>query len=814
MISRGPGHIIRRSARTKVRKASLAGDGGGHRFPATRRTKTALSQSTSSLDDLGAGQDDPIGFERRISGQSVTSLNSDQASDDYHTPVSSTASISPLPGKTPLPSPPGQYIDEPSSRGPGPRPRLSGASSTASRPDSVVSNSSLLDAYVTDEPASMGDWPEDEGTASPTNQPSPPTSPQKQRREPMLQAPPEIVASPPRGDSAAAILQPDFGSKSKEGYLGVPPAAMGSIKPRKSRSSEDVPQAEQTSPERERKTPTPSPPLIQTTFSEDSHSPPTASPISGPMSAPPVSHLSPFGRHAGQKEKKSTWAKLGLSEKSKKEKGKGKDKLADVVYEATKREKEREREGKDSSGGFLSGLFGSSKSRKHEAEVEAAAAAAAAAVAARPSTAQAYLAQAQHAFQQPSPTASAAWINGHYTNFYRLPIHVERAIYRLSHIKLANPRRPLYEQVLISNLMFWYLGVINKPQGQHGGPLTGQQAMAAAEAANGGPFHDDRPTMQHGPQDQQQSPHDEEEEEEEAEAGDVRRRADQKRGPGRPGQYDRHTEDEGRTLQQHAGRPTSHPSSQGSAAGREDGSRRSAPPAMRRYPSDDDGVGSRFDDDDVEEDDGRSAPAATSGPVSGKRSPVGGAGGGFEVVARHRGAAGDPQAIGEFGHAGAPASTTDRLGKRTSPPESSWLSSGHQHNGDPADEGAYHRQSGDQQRHHGAESGGRPREGKQMYQAQQYSPSSVASSPPPKRERGSSLPTSQPPPPPSPERQRNLYVRTTDEGPGMVPLQQRSPANYGPSGPRPPSKRPGGGPTSAPPRSGRDGRQHQEVGGW
>jgi Activator of mitotic machinery Cdc14 phosphatase activation C-term len=49
-------------------------------------------------------------------------------------------------------------------------------------------------------------------------------------------------------------------------------------------------------------------------------------------------------------------------------------------------------------------------------------------------------------------------------NYSRYPIHVERAIYRLSHIKLANPRRALYEQVLISNLMFWYLGVINKTQ--------------------------------------------------------------------------------------------------------------------------------------------------------------------------------------------------------------------------------------------------------------------------------------------------------------------------------------------------------------
>ncbi|KAF7728081.1 hypothetical protein EC973_006719 [Apophysomyces ossiformis] len=51
-------------------------------------------------------------------------------------------------------------------------------------------------------------------------------------------------------------------------------------------------------------------------------------------------------------------------------------------------------------------------------------------------------------------------------NQNRLPIHVERAIYRMSHIKLANPRRPLQEQVLISNLMFWYLSIISSQQTQ------------------------------------------------------------------------------------------------------------------------------------------------------------------------------------------------------------------------------------------------------------------------------------------------------------------------------------------------------------
>ncbi|KAI9246468.1 hypothetical protein BDA99DRAFT_526944 [Phascolomyces articulosus] len=41
----------------------------------------------------------------------------------------------------------------------------------------------------------------------------------------------------------------------------------------------------------------------------------------------------------------------------------------------------------------------------------------------------------------------------------RLPIHTERAIYRLSHMKLTNPKRPLRQQVLISNFMFAYLSL-------------------------------------------------------------------------------------------------------------------------------------------------------------------------------------------------------------------------------------------------------------------------------------------------------------------------------------------------------------------
>lgn len=45
---------------------------------------------------------------------------------------------------------------------------------------------------------------------------------------------------------------------------------------------------------------------------------------------------------------------------------------------------------------------------------------------------------------------------------HRYPPHIERAIYRLSHLKLGNPKRPLIQQVLLSNFMYAYLNLINQ----------------------------------------------------------------------------------------------------------------------------------------------------------------------------------------------------------------------------------------------------------------------------------------------------------------------------------------------------------------
>ena len=47
-------------------------------------------------------------------------------------------------------------------------------------------------------------------------------------------------------------------------------------------------------------------------------------------------------------------------------------------------------------------------------------------------------------------------------NWTRFSILEERAIYRMAHIKLANPKRPLYSQVLLSNFMYSYLAKVQQ----------------------------------------------------------------------------------------------------------------------------------------------------------------------------------------------------------------------------------------------------------------------------------------------------------------------------------------------------------------
>ncbi|KXS99660.1 hypothetical protein AC578_9900 [Pseudocercospora eumusae] len=64
-------------------------------------------------------------------------------------------------------------------------------------------------------------------------------------------------------------------------------------------------------------------------------------------------------------------------------------------------------------------------------------------------------------------------------NWTRFSILEERAIYRMAHIKLANPRRALYSQVLLSNFMYSYLAKVQMMHPQ-------MQIPAAQRAAQRG----------------------------------------------------------------------------------------------------------------------------------------------------------------------------------------------------------------------------------------------------------------------------------------------------------------------------------------
>ncbi|KAK4197335.1 hypothetical protein QBC40DRAFT_106087 [Triangularia verruculosa] len=69
-------------------------------------------------------------------------------------------------------------------------------------------------------------------------------------------------------------------------------------------------------------------------------------------------------------------------------------------------------------------------------------------------------------------------IDYHWTRF---PIIEERAIYRMAHIKLANPRRPLHSQVLLSNFMYSYLAKVQAMHPQLNVPISPQQKRQEEE---------------------------------------------------------------------------------------------------------------------------------------------------------------------------------------------------------------------------------------------------------------------------------------------------------------------------------------------
>ncbi|RFU35093.1 hypothetical protein B7463_g1223, partial [Scytalidium lignicola] len=66
-------------------------------------------------------------------------------------------------------------------------------------------------------------------------------------------------------------------------------------------------------------------------------------------------------------------------------------------------------------------------------------------------------------------------------NWTRFSILEERAIYRMAHIKLANPRRALYSQVLLSNFMYSYLAKVQQMHPQLQVPMSPAQKREEEE---------------------------------------------------------------------------------------------------------------------------------------------------------------------------------------------------------------------------------------------------------------------------------------------------------------------------------------------
>ncbi|KAG6891559.1 hypothetical protein C0992_004417 [Termitomyces sp. T32_za158] len=368
-----PGQILRRAARTKIRKAG-PGESVGHRFGGSRRkptrAQTALVESRSS-DDISSSDH----------GDSVES------------------------GPTERRSMP--FSDE----------------GIAQRRESFSEEAPILDLYLRE-----GDESETSviiSTSPPTTQIDFPEEPQptSEIQPELLEALGPVIHHP----QPQRLLSPQPPAEQQPSRTPSPPEPSSPV------SSINI----------ERPPPSQSPPAVILT------------PVPYPATTSP-----PPARK--EKDKKSLFGKWGGE--------KGSKKLKQKDSENKERAAEKEKE-KDS--GFFGSLFGTKRKQEEvppplispgQSGRE---------------TAQALLG----APKSKSPAAPGLSSGIGPNNYSRYPIHVERAIYRLSHIKLANPRRPLYEQVLISNLMFWYLGVINKTQNPQPTPTVQAQAAPSTGSA-------------------------------------------------------------------------------------------------------------------------------------------------------------------------------------------------------------------------------------------------------------------------------------------------------------------------------------------
>lgn len=484
-----PGQILRRAARTKMRKASGDSTRGSlasrRRAPRTSTDAEAPSEGSRAWELQQSSAED---MERRHSGQSELSSGAD---DD------------------------------------------SSAGDTSSRPVSTEATDSIVDAYSRDSYHSDASQRTSvtsvvDGAGSETSAPD----------GSILQAEPETFSPPhtPTQDSYATLpsaidsaKRPALSSQARENDVSRPVqypdqletprpdrvASNNQIKPIPVSHVPPVPSFEKTLPSHQqqalqqklqKQATRPSTSDSTASHSSASEAPQAqrrdgqAAPAARPQIAPIVTtqqqRLSQPHQHVQsppptsssikhkEKERKGafglSWFGLGKDDEDDRAKVEKESQRKREKHEKRER-KEREREEKDkeesSSSSFLGALFGKKKGHDEASHHTAP----------RPANGQ------LTAGSLLERNEMGAHGKGAY--FYsRYPIHIERAVYRLSHIKLANPRRPLYEQVLISNLMFWYLSIINRAnqnqpgaQGQQQDQVQGSAAQQHSEQQNGNP---------------------------------------------------------------------------------------------------------------------------------------------------------------------------------------------------------------------------------------------------------------------------------------------------------------------------------------
>ncbi|KAF4452717.1 SNF5-component of SWI SNF transcription activator complex [Fusarium albosuccineum] len=137
------------------------------------------------------------------------------------------------------------------------------------------------------------------------------------------------------------------------------------------------------------------------------------------------------------------------------------DNVDSKLQEERKKESHRKSDSKrDKDGSIFSSIFGGSK-KKEEKEKSSK--------------------KTQHLKvpEEPVYKPLVPDVDYHWTRF---PLLEERAIYRMAHIKLANPRRSLLSQVLLSNFMYSYLAIVQAMHPQMNVPISPQQKRLEEEA--------------------------------------------------------------------------------------------------------------------------------------------------------------------------------------------------------------------------------------------------------------------------------------------------------------------------------------------